>query len=195
MSAHSPKRPLLGCSTFSPRSIINEAMTKTPDNLRDTIRRRVKFWLAASPFNLLEHPASNAVWRITIEDESGLKMDLAQIVGAPQDMTVIQASITVGPGYQNTLGQMEASERAHFLRNIQFRLILMGVEFQGIIDPLERIVVQHFYCFDGVTKDSFFQKLSLVRRAAFAVALTLDQLHGDNGTSPEQLGNQEYIIN
>lgn len=158
-------------STFRDEFIINETMAKTHDSLRDTIRRKIVFWLSGSPFSYVEHPATNAVWRLTATDENDLKLDMAQLVKAPQDLIVIQASIIVGPGHQNTLGQLEGAERAQFLRNLQLRLLLMGLEFQGIAYPLERIIVQHFFFYDGLTKDAFFQKISLVRRAAFGPIL------------------------
>ena len=183
-------------STFGAQFIINEPMSNTRDELRDVIRRKLVFWFSDSVFTNSERQVKGAAWVITIEDENGLKLDIAQMNAAPKDLISIQASVIVGPGHRNAFSQLAPAARTRYLNALQFRLLLLGVEFVGVTEPLEGVIVQHFCCYsESIGKDEFFQKVSLVRRAAFAVSLALDQLHDNNGpaSSSDSVGHQEPV--
>ena len=85
----------------------------------------------------------------------------------PQDALVLSVDDD-GPS-QGRFRQLTVQERIALLRDVQLQLLQLGVMFDGIRDPLERVVVlQHIY-YDALTKDAFVQRLFQVLRGLFIV--------------------------
>lgn len=75
-----------------------------------------------------------------------------------------------------------------FLWDIRLRLIELGVEFQGIEYPAQKIVIHVPVYFDGTTRESFFNKQRKVKNATYLLQWVLKSrfdLDDPPGPSPD----------
>lgn len=61
---------------------------------------------------------------------------------------------------------------------VKLKLLQMGVGFNGLGEPLQRFLVNQTIYDDGLTKDTFFQRVDQVRYATLYVIWSLNQKLG-----------------
>jgi hypothetical protein len=105
------------------------------------------------------------------------------------DHVVLEGSVAPNHAQQVAVRGLSRPDREAFLWDLRLGLLEMGLDFQGIELPLERILVfRSVYVEPGVLKDTFFDRLESVRRGIAWLQFTfLQQL--SSGSVPEKPGS------
>ncbi len=132
------------------------------------IASRVRSWLLDAEWTVDPIVLPHLVWGLRATNPKGTIIAVSQRADK-HDLIVIEAALAFDGPSQQRVRQLAVPERIALLRDIQLQLLHVGVMFDGIRDPLERVVVlQHIY-YDALTKDLFVHRLFQVLRALFIV--------------------------
>lgn len=138
------------------------------DNRSQEMKSKVVSWLIDEGWRISEGSSPDAKWVISAEDSAERRVVVGQKTNRP-DQIVILAAVGVDKGQQRQLAGLKPEDRREFLWDIRFRLLAAGVDFSGIRDPLERVEVLQRIYYDGLTKDAFLQRFSLVTKGLLTV--------------------------
>jgi hypothetical protein len=132
------------------------------------IASRVQAWLLDAEWTTDPITLPHLAWGFRAKNPKGTVVAVSQRADK-RDLIVIEAALMFDATSQQRLRQMPPTERIALLRDVQLQLLHLGVMFDGISDPLERVLVlQHVY-YDGLAKDTFVQRLFQVLRGLFLV--------------------------
>jgi hypothetical protein len=140
-------------------------------------RALVKDWLDTE-WSLSEAYDPNTSWVVQATNKSGAADGQAFVVLQTTifpDQMLIQGSVAVEPEMQDQLAAMAAAERSEFLWELRFGLLKLGVEFIGVADPLEEVMIRKCIWDDGLTKDEFMNRVDQVNSAVIYVLWTLQR--------------------
>jgi hypothetical protein len=130
-------------------------------------RDRIQNWLMQEGWTVGEEQAANALWCINAKT-NGYTMIVAQLA-QPADRINIQSSVLVALEHQNLFAAMEQNKRQDFWWNMRMKLLDMGLDFNGLAEPVQRIDIGQRIYDDGLTKDAFLQRVSQVKRGQIVV--------------------------
>lgn len=134
-----------------------------------TSREEIQSWLMAEGYSLSELTAPEAQWLIQASRQGSPTLAVGRN-RRPEDQLTIQGAVTVDPQHKTALRALPADDRAAFLWDLRFSLLKSGVDFEGVTDDPDRIVlVTHVYL-DGFSKTSLMNAMATVRNA---VTLTI----------------------
>lgn len=91
------------------------------------------------------------------------------------DQLLIQGSVEVMPEMQKQITELSAAARQDLLWELRFGLLNMGVEFTGVTEPLELIMIRKSIWDDALTKDCFMNRVDEVNAAAVFILWTLQR--------------------
>ncbi len=131
------------------------------------MKQRITDWLIGQGWSVKHEETPETNWAIVAESRKHVKVNVRQPVGRA-DQAVIFTTIQLDDETRQRIMRLSEGEREGFLWDIRFQLLHMGVEFEGIADVPERITVVLAVYADGLTKDSFFQRVSQIHSATFA---------------------------
>lgn len=142
-------------------------------NVQST-RQRIQTWLMQEGWTIGEEAAEGVQWAINART-NGYIMVLAQM-SQPSDRINIQASVLVDPSHQQMFAQMDTKKRTDFWWSIKIKLLDMGLDFNGLAEPVQRIDIGQRIYIDGMTKDAFLQRVSQVKRAQIVVLWSIGRI-------------------
>jgi len=132
------------------------------------VASRVQSWLLDAEWTTDPIVLPHLLWGFRATNPKGTMLAVSQRADK-HDLIVIEAALAFDAPSQQRLRQLPVQERVALLRDMQLQLLHLGVMYDGIRDPLERVVVlQHIY-YDGLTKDMFVHRLFQVLRGLFVV--------------------------
>jgi hypothetical protein len=131
-------------------------------------RDLIETWLRQADWKVEAIPAADISWGFNAEIQQGKTVSVLQSTKYA-DGILIRAIVQVHDSHQQQLGRLSQKERANFLWEMQSTLLQMGLLFDGIADPLRRIAIAQRIYYDGLTKDTFFQRFSAVSNGLFLV--------------------------
>lgn len=134
----------------------------------DEVRAQVQTWLLGEGWRLTEKNLDGALWLLEAQDSAGRHLAVGQRQGRP-DQIVLEGAVGIAPQHRTRFEELDAAARQDLLWDLRFRLLGLGVEFQGVEEPLTRVMVAQRIYFDGLTKDRFLQRVSQVRNGIIAV--------------------------
>lgn len=140
-------------------------------------RARVKEWLSTE-WDLSEIYDPNTSWIVQATNKTAAADGQAFVVLQTTifpDQILIQGSAEVVPEMQEQLIAMPAAERREFLWDLRFGLLKLGVEFTGVVDPLELVMIRKTIWDDGLTKDVFMTRVDDVNSAVVFVIWMLQR--------------------
>ena len=143
---------------------------------------RVRTWLRQEGWRIGELYAPDAAWIFSAEDNN----ENAVIIGQPKqppDELFIHGNIKISEDCRENLEALSPQEYRQLLWNLRFGLLQAGVDFMGIDDPLDLIMMRQNIYDDGLTKDMFFQRLHQVIRG---MRFVLWALMRDNLVPPKE---------
>ena len=148
------------------------------------LRAQVQNWLLGEGWQLTEKPHEDALWLLEAQDAGGRIVVVGQKRGKT-DQVLLEAAVALTDNHRERFERLAAAERQELLWDMRFRLLQMGVEFQGAQEPLVRVVIGHRLYLDGIGQDRFLGRVARVRNAVIAVIWTIARhLHlgpGDTG--------------
>lgn len=150
-------------------------ITETED--RYSKRARIKNWLETE-WLLSEIHDPNTSWVVQATNRTaaadGQSFVVLQTPLFPDQM-LIQGSVEVEAEMQEQLTALSATERREFLWELRFGLLKLGVEFIGVADPLDEVMIRKTIWDDALTKDEFMNRVDQVNSAVIYVIWMLQR--------------------
>jgi hypothetical protein len=140
-------------------------------------RARIKDWLETE-WTLSEIYDPNTSWIVQAINKAPSAEAQAFVVLQTTifpDQLLIQGSAEVVPEMQEQLTAMTAAERREFLWDLRFGLLKLGVEFTGVVDPLEMVMIRKSIWDNALTKDEFMNRVDQVNSAVIYVIWMLQR--------------------
>jgi hypothetical protein len=144
----------------------------TGDSTHNDVKDKIKTWLVQEGWQLTERAAPDLRFALVAEDQQGHKIVVSQRAAAA-DRIVVQVTISLSDDDSQRFSALPEKKRQQFLWDLRFGLLQADVEFQGLTDPLKRIVVAEPIFYDALTKDLFMQRFSQVKRAMLLILWSL----------------------
>lgn len=166
--------------------------TATTASEREEVRARVQSWLLSEGWQLTEKPHADATWLVEARDAGGRHVIVGQKKGR-EDQILLEGAVGIAERHREQLALLPLAERLDILWNLRFALLGLNVEFNGVEEPLTRVMIGQRIYFDGLTKDRFLQRISLVRNGIIAVIWSIARRlerpgAGEVGSTSEETG-------
>jgi hypothetical protein len=137
-------------------------------------RDRIQNWLMADGWNIAEQAHPDLVWLIRAEDAGGRRILIGQNK-LRQDLIHLEARVNVAEEHRSKFGTLPEEKRREILWRLRFRLLMMNVDFAGVAEPMQAVLLTQRIYLDGLTKDAFIQRFLTVRNAVIAVIWSIMQ--------------------
>ena len=132
------------------------------------VRDRIQNWLMSEGWQIAEQTHPDLAWLIRAEDAAQRRILVGQNK-AKQDQIHLEARVNIADEHRKKFDSLPGDKRRENLWNLRFRLLMMNVEFAGVAEPMEAVVLTRRIYLDGLTKDTFIQRFNTVRNAVIAV--------------------------
>jgi len=140
----------------------------------DATRDKVQNWLMGEGWQIAEQSHPNMAWLIRAEDAAQRRILVGQNKARP-DHVHLEANVSIADEHRKKFESLPEEKRREALWKLRFRLLLMNVEFAGVADPMQAVVLTQRIYLDGLTKDAFIQRFLIVRNAVIAVIWSIIQ--------------------
>ena len=137
-------------------------------------REKVQDWLMNEGWQIAEQHHPNLAWLLRAEDAAGRKILVGQSK-VKQDYIYLEARVNIAEEHRQRFESLLADRRREILWKLRFRLLMMNVDFVGVAEPMEAVVLTQRIYLDGLTKDRFIQRFLMVRNAVIAVIWSIIQ--------------------
>jgi len=87
------------------------------------------------------------------------------------------------------MAAMDATQRRSLLWDLRFDLIKMGVDFNGMAEPVQQVDITQRMYDDGLTKDRFLQRVTKIKNAQVLVIWSINRAF-DQPPDDEVLGSK-----
>ena len=138
------------------------------DRSTDTTRDQVQNWLMSEGWQIAEPTHPEFAWLIRAEDGGERKILVGQNK-AREDRVHLEANVKISDDHRKLFEGLAEDKRKEVLWNLRFQLLQMNVDFVGVAEPLQDIILTQRIYLDGLTKDAFIQRFITVRNAVIAV--------------------------
>lgn len=147
--------------------------TENEHNVEST-RDRIQNWLLSEGWNLAEQAHPELTWLIRAEDGGGRRILVGQNKVRP-DLIHLEARVNIAEEHRSKFESLPEEKRRENLWKLRFRLLMMNVEFIGVTEPMQAVLLTQRMYLDGLTKDAFIQRFLVVRNAVIAVVWSIIQ--------------------
>lgn len=137
-------------------------------------RSKIQSWLMAEGWKIAEQPHPDFGWLIRAEDAAGRRVLLGQHK-LRQDHIHLEALVNISPEHSQKFESLPDEKRRENLWKMRFRLLMMNVDFAGVAEPLQNVVLTQRIYLDGLTQDVFTQRFLMFRNAVIAVIWSIMQ--------------------
>jgi len=137
-------------------------------------RDKIQNWLMSEGWQIAEQAHPNMSWLVRAEDAGGRRILVGQSK-AREDVIHLEARVNIEDDYRQRFESLPEDERRKILWDLRFRLLQMNVDFAGVAERLEAVVLTQRIYLDGLTKDAFIQRFLIVRNAEIAVIWSVIQ--------------------
>jgi hypothetical protein len=138
------------------------------DQSTETIRDRVQNWLMSEGWQIAEPTHPEFAWLIRAED-GGERRILVGQNKAREDRVHLEANVKISDDHRKLFESLPEIKRKEILWNLRFQLLQMNVDFAGVAEPLQDVILTQRIYLDGLTKDAFIQRFITVRNSVIAV--------------------------
>jgi len=148
--------------------------TSEKEQNTEATRDKVQNWLMSEGWKISEQTHPDLAWLIRAEDAAERRILVGQDK-TRQDQIILEARVNVGDDHRKKFESLAEERRREILWRLRFRLLLMNVDFVGVADPMQTVVLTQRLYLDGLTKDAFIQRFLIVRNAVIAVIWSIIQ--------------------
>lgn len=134
----------------------------------EQIRDKVQKWLMGEGWQISEQPHPEALWLIRAEDAAQRRILIGQNKSRP-DQLHLEARVNLAEEHRKLFETLPQAKRREILWELRFRLLSMNVDFAGVAEPMQAVVLTQRIYTDGLTKDAFLQRFLMVRNAVISV--------------------------
>ena len=107
-------------------------------------------------------------WLIRAED-GGERRILVGQHKTREDRVHLEADVRISDDHRKLFESLPEEKRREVMWGLRFRLLQMNVDFTGVAEPIQDVVLTQRIYLDGLTKDAFIQRFLTVRNAVIAV--------------------------
>jgi len=132
------------------------------------VRDKVQNWLMNEGWQISEPTHPDFAWLIRAEDGGERRILLGQNK-AREDRIHLEATVRISEEHRKLFESLAEDKRREILWGLRFRLLQMNVDFVGVAEPMQDVVLTQRIYLDGLTKDAFIQRFLTVRNALIAV--------------------------
>ncbi len=147
---------------------MTKGSSSTTNPRSEEIQAQIQTWLMEEGWRIRTEDVPDAEWFLSGESEGRVRVGVGQRRGSV-DQVIVQGSVIFQQAQQDQINRLPPEERSDFLWDIRFRLLDMGVEFSGIVEPPREVRISQRIYYDGLTKDRFLQRVSQVRNGVLTV--------------------------
>ena len=134
----------------------------------EATRDKVQTWIMSEGWEISEASHPNFAWLIRAEDGGERKILVGQNK-AREDGIHLEANVRISDDYRKQFESLPEEKRREVLWNLRFRLLQMNIDFVGVAEPIQDVILTQRIYLDGLTKDAFIQRFLTVRNAVIAV--------------------------
>jgi hypothetical protein len=134
----------------------------------EATRDYVQRWLMSEGWQISEQSHPDAEWLIRAEDAAKRRI-LVGLNKAKPDRIHLEARVNLADEHRSMFENLPGEERREILWDLRFRLLAMNVDFAGVAEPMQTVLLTQRIYLDGLTKDSFLQRFAIVRNAVITV--------------------------
>jgi len=138
------------------------------DQSMEATRDKIQNWLMSEGWQISEPTHPKFTWLIRAEDAGGRKILVGQNK-AREDRIHLEANVRISDDHRKQFEILKEEKRREVLWNLRFRLLQLNVDFVGVGEPLQDVILTQRFYLDGLTKDAFIQRFLTVRNAVIAV--------------------------
>jgi hypothetical protein len=138
------------------------------DQSTEATRDKIQNWLMSEGWQIAEPTHPEFTWLIRAED-AGERRILVGQNKAREDRVHLEANVRISDDHRKQFESLKEEKRREALWNLRFRLLQMNVDFVGVGEPLQDVILTQRIYLDGLTKDAFIQRFLTVRNAIIAV--------------------------
>ena len=140
----------------------------------DATRDKGQNWLMSEGWQISEQPHPDLAWLIRAEDAAQRRILVGQNK-ARQDQIHLEARVNITDEHRKKFESLPGDRRREILWKLRFRLLSMNVEFAGVAEPMQAVLLTQRIYLDDLTKDAFIQRFLIVRNAVIAVIWSIIQ--------------------
>lgn len=140
----------------------------------ESTREKVQNWLMSEGWQIAEQSHPDLAWLIRAEDGAQRRILVGQSKARP-DQIHLEARVNLADEHRKMFENLPEEKRRDILWDLRFRLLSMHVDFAGVAEPMEAVVLTQRIYLDGLTKDNFLQRFSIVRNAVITVIWSIIQ--------------------
>ena len=138
------------------------------DQDMEATRDQVQNWLMSEGWQIAESTHPEFAWLIRAED-GGERRILVGQNKAREDRIHLEANVRISEDHRKMFESLAEEKRREVLWNLRFRLLQMNVDFVGVAEPIQDVILTQRIYLDGLTKDAFIQRFLTIRNAVIAV--------------------------
>lgn len=156
-------------------------------------RDQVQNWLMSEGWQIAEQSHPDLAWLIRAEDAAQRRILIGQSKARP-DMIHLEARVNLADEHRKMFENLPKETRRKILWALRFRLLAMNVDFVGVTEPMQAVLITQRIYLDGLTKDNFLQRFTNVRNAVITVIWSIIQnLEGVEAPAKSAESNQATI--
>jgi len=140
----------------------------------NAVRDQVQNWLMSEGWQISEQFHPDLAWLIRAEDAAKRRI-LAGRSKARPDMIHLEARVNLADEHRKMFENLPHETRRKILWDLRFRLLAMNVDFVGVTEPMQAVLITQRVYLDGLTKDNFLQRFSNVRNGVITVIWSIIQ--------------------
>lgn len=145
---------------------------KVEDRDWEALRARVASWLLGEGWQLAEKNHEDAVWLLEATDNQGRHLVVGQRRGKTEQV-LLEGAVALSDQHQQSFLALPHATRQELLWDLRFTLLTLGVDFHGVQEPFQRVVLGQRIYEDALTRDRFTQRVSQMRNGILAVLWTV----------------------
>lgn len=134
----------------------------------EAVRDKLQNWLMSEGWQIAEPTHPDFAWLIRAED-GGERRILVGQNKAREDRIHLEADVRISDDHRKQFESLPEEKRREVLWNLRFRLLQMNVDFVGVAEPIQDVILTQRIYLDGLTKDAFIQRFLTLRNAVIAV--------------------------
>ena len=137
------------------------------EQLLNQAKKRSQRWLEDGGWIVTDQQEvpSEVAWMLAAVDEQQRGLDVMQLL-ASRDVVIIQCAITVNVEHLKVINASPTHDLKTFIWDMRMRLLEYGVDFNNLTEDFtDAVLLNVTIAYDGMTKDTFMQRVALVRRS------------------------------
>jgi hypothetical protein len=140
----------------------------------DDTRDQVQNWLMSEGWQISEQSHPDLAWLIRAEDAAQRRILVGQSKARP-DMIHLEARVNLADEHRKMFENLPQETRRKILWDLRFRLLSMNVDFVGVTEPMQAVLITQRIYLDGLKKDTFLQRFANVRNGVITVIWSIIQ--------------------